>query len=119
MSKTGIPSNALPLQPLRSTSQLGLILRAARKAQGLNQAELASRLDLSQSRVSQLELQPENITADQLLTWCAVLGVALTVGERSTSVPPDVPTVPAKVKDKKPPSRPLFKMVAGPRKGSW
>lgn len=119
MSKTGIRSTALPLQPLRSTSQLGLILRSARKARGLNQAELASRINLSQSRVSQLELQPENMTADQLLTWCAVLGINLSIGERSPSAPPDALTVPAKVKAKTPPPKPLFNVVKGPRKGSW
>ncbi len=101
----------MPFQQLRSTSQLGLILRSARKARGLNQAELATRLNLSQSRVSQLELQPETITADQLLTWCAVLGVTLTVGERSTSTPAHL--------DKTAPPEAAVNAVREPRKGSW
>ncbi|WP_370655001.1 helix-turn-helix domain-containing protein [Hydrogenophaga sp.] len=119
MSKTGIRSTALPLQQLRSTAQLGLILRSARKARGLNQAELASRLNLSQSRVSQLELQPENMTADQLLTWCAVLGVTLTVGDRPTSTVPHALSVPAQLAEKTSSPKLLLNSVKGPRKGSW
>jgi len=83
-------------QPLRTTPQLGLLLRSARKARKLTQGQLAVRLGVSQSRVSQLELQPQDMTVEQLLNACAALGLELQLGERAA---PDG--------------------AEGPRKGSW
>jgi HTH-type transcriptional regulator/antitoxin HipB len=62
--------------------QLGSILQAARKARGLTQSALASRIDLSQSRVSHLELNAQELSVEQMLAWCAALGLELTVGSR-------------------------------------
>jgi DNA-binding XRE family transcriptional regulator len=45
-------------QKLSLSSQLGPILRGARKAASLSQADLAKRTGLSQKRVSSLELDP-------------------------------------------------------------
>ena len=45
-------------QPLRTPAQLGLLLQSARKARGMTQAELAARVRLRQSRISQLEKDP-------------------------------------------------------------
>jgi HTH-type transcriptional regulator/antitoxin HipB len=42
-------------QPLLTSTQLGQLLRAARKRRGLTQAEVGARLGLSQNRVSHLE----------------------------------------------------------------
>ncbi|MEJ8809665.1 helix-turn-helix transcriptional regulator [Variovorax ureilyticus] len=64
--------------------QLGSVLQAARKAQGLTQAALAGRIGLSQSRVSHLELNAEELSVGQLLAWCAALGLELTVGTRGS-----------------------------------
>ncbi|MEN5159573.1 helix-turn-helix transcriptional regulator [Achromobacter spanius] len=80
--------------PLVTPEQLGAMLQAARKAQGLTQSALAARIGLSQSRVSHLELHAEALSVDQLFAWCAALGLELTVGMRghassSTSVAPD------------------------------
>ncbi len=68
--------------PIRTTLQLGQLLLSARKHQGMSQAELASRLGLSQARISQLEQQPETITAQQLLQLTSVLGLELLVQTR-------------------------------------
>lgn len=65
--------------PIRTTLQLGQLLLSARKQQGLSQAELAARLGLSQARISQLEQQPQTITAQQLLQLTSVLGLELLV----------------------------------------
>lgn len=62
--------------------QLGSVLQAARKAQGLTQSALASRIGLSQSRVSHLELNAHELSVEQLLAWCAALGLELTIGSR-------------------------------------
>jgi HTH-type transcriptional regulator/antitoxin HipB len=61
------------------------MLQAARKAQGLTQSALASRIGLSQSRVSHLELNADQLSVEQLLAWCAALGLELAVGSRSNA----------------------------------
>jgi transcriptional regulator with XRE-family HTH domain len=43
------------------------MLAARRKALGLSQKELAIRLNLSQNRLSELELAPERLTVERLL----------------------------------------------------
>ena len=67
-------------QPLLSAIQLGRVLQSARKARKLSQAAVGARLDLSQKRISAMELDPSTITVDQLLKLCAVLGLELAVG---------------------------------------
>jgi HTH-type transcriptional regulator/antitoxin HipB len=68
--------------PLKTASQLGQMLRAARKARKLTQAEVASRIGLSQNRLSHLELHPEELSFRQLLAWASTLGLELCLGER-------------------------------------
>lgn len=65
--------------------QLGAVLQAARKAQGLTQSALAARIGLSQSRVSHLELNAHEMSVEQLLAWCAALGLELTIGARGAA----------------------------------
>ncbi len=72
-----------PSYPLLTAHQLGAELHAARKAQGLSQAELGVRIGLSQSRVSYLELNPDQLSFEQLLAWCAVLRLELAIARRS------------------------------------
>jgi HTH-type transcriptional regulator/antitoxin HipB len=67
---------------LITAAQLGSVLQAARKVQGLTQSALASRIGLSQSRVSYLELNVHELSVEQLLAWCAVLGLELAIGPR-------------------------------------
>ncbi|MCR2747297.1 helix-turn-helix domain-containing protein [Limnobacter parvus] len=71
-------------QVLVTSSQLGHILQTSRKAKRMSQSALASKLVLSQSRVSHLELHPEELSLNQLMNWCAVLGLELLVGVRGT-----------------------------------
>jgi HTH-type transcriptional regulator/antitoxin HipB len=66
-------------QILSLSDQLAPLLQAARKAAGLSQTELARRLDLSQSRMSAMELDPASIRLDQLLSICATLQLELVV----------------------------------------
>lgn len=79
-------SNSAPL-PLLTTTQLGQLLRAARKRRGLTQAAVGARLGLSQNRVSHLEGHADELSAKQLLTWCAVVGLELNLGERAAAPP--------------------------------
>jgi len=66
-------------QILSLSDQLAPLLQAARKSAGLSQTELARRLDLSQSRMSAMELDPASIRLDQLLSICATLRLELVV----------------------------------------
>jgi len=78
--------------PLVTAGQLGSMLQAARKAQGLTQSALAARIGLSQSRVSHLELHAHELSVEQLLAWCAVLGLELAVGNRDSAGVSSAPT---------------------------
>jgi len=69
---------------LLTATQLGSILQVARKAQGLTQATLAGRIGLSQSRVSYLELNAHQLSVEQLLAWCAALGLELSIATRGS-----------------------------------
>jgi HTH-type transcriptional regulator/antitoxin HipB len=75
-------SPASAAQPLLTATQLGQLLRAARKQRGLTQAEVGARLGLSQNRVSHLEGHADELSVKQLLTWCAVVGLELSVAQR-------------------------------------
>jgi len=75
-------------QNLVNASQLGQILRTARRANGLSQGQAAARVGLSQSRLSAMELEPRSITAEQLLALVALYGLELTVQTRGDA---DVP----------------------------
>jgi len=78
--------------PLVTAGQLGAMLQAARKAQGLTQSALASRIGLSQSRVSHLELNAHELSVEQLLAWCAALDLELAVGTRGNAAVLSTPT---------------------------
>jgi HTH-type transcriptional regulator/antitoxin HipB len=73
---------APPVQPLLTATQLGQLLRTARKRRGLTQAQVGARLGLSQNRVSHLESHADELSVKQLLSWCAVVGLELGLAER-------------------------------------
>ncbi|WP_088147367.1 helix-turn-helix domain-containing protein [Achromobacter denitrificans] len=72
--------------------QLAAVLQATRKAQGLTQSALAARIGLSQSRVSHLELNADELSVEQLLAWCAALGLELAIGTRGSAAVSAEPT---------------------------
>ena len=76
-------------QVIRAPSQLGMLLRAARRQKGLSQQELALKAGgTSQARLSQLELQPGRFTVERLLLILAALDLELVVRPRETSTKP-------------------------------
>ncbi|WP_420844034.1 helix-turn-helix domain-containing protein [Limnohabitans planktonicus] len=75
----------LPPQILISGDQLGHLLRSTRKGLKLSQTAIANRLNLSQNRVSYLELHPDTLSFSQLLAWCSALGLDLRLGARDTA----------------------------------
>jgi len=76
-----------PSHILVTASQLGSMLQAARKSKDMSQSMLASQIGLSQSRVSHLEQNPQDLSVAQLLAWCSVLGLELAVGARGGRTP--------------------------------
>jgi HTH-type transcriptional regulator/antitoxin HipB len=57
-------------------------VRHSRRAAGQSQAQLATLVGLSQSRLSKLEQDPGALTLDQPLALCGALGLELTVQPR-------------------------------------
>lgn len=54
------------------------ILRNARKTAGISQAELALRLDLTQSKVSKCEVGERRLDFIEVREWCRAIGLPLT-----------------------------------------
>jgi HTH-type transcriptional regulator/antitoxin HipB len=73
-----------PPQPLLTTQQLAAALRSRRKALNLTQAEVAARIGMSQSRLSELELAPEELSVKQLMQLLSVLDLELILQARRT-----------------------------------
>ena len=64
-------------QIITQSDQVGAILRARRKARRLSQAEIATTLGVSQSRVSTLESDPSALPLDRLILLAKLLGLEL------------------------------------------
>lgn len=76
-------------QVIRAPAQLGLLLRGARREQGMNQQELALRAGgMSQARLSQLELEPGRLTVERLLLLLAALNLEVVVRPRQPTIEP-------------------------------
>ena len=73
------------MRSITHANQIGATLSARRKALGLSQTEVASRLGLSQNRLSELESRPETLTVAQLLALLNVLGLEMNVAEPQTA----------------------------------
>jgi len=63
--------------PIQTPPQLSTHLRALRKARGLSQAELGSKLGVGQTRVARIEGNPTAVSVEQLLEVLGALGVRL------------------------------------------
>ncbi|MDX6007776.1 MULTISPECIES: helix-turn-helix transcriptional regulator [Cupriavidus] len=74
-------------QVLSTPSQLGEILRSARRAKRLTQGQAATRLGLSQSRLSALEIEPKAISSEQLLALVSLYGLELVLQSKNHAPP--------------------------------
>ncbi|WP_158898338.1 XRE family transcriptional regulator [Burkholderia sp. L27(2015)] len=72
-------------QPLVTATQLARVLQSARRSADLTQADVAIRLGIGQSRMSELERHPDTITVDQLLSLVAALGLELIIQTRDAA----------------------------------
>ena len=64
-------------------------LKSLRKARGWSQQLLAEKLGLSQSRIVQIERNPESVSLDQLIHLFNTLGASLIVETDDLSLPTD------------------------------
>lgn len=67
---------------LSTSEQVGQQLIARRRALGLTQQDVASRLGISQNRLSELENQPAQLTIERLLALMGILGLELVLQDR-------------------------------------
>jgi HTH-type transcriptional regulator/antitoxin HipB len=79
-------------QILTLSDQLSPLLQAARKSAKLTQSDLAKRLDLSQSRMSAIELDPAGMRLDQLLAICSTLQLELVLQTKEGPMPSQTST---------------------------
>lgn len=68
---------------IRTSGQLGPILKRLRKDKGWSQLELGQKIGLSQERISVIENHPERVSIDQLLTILMALGAEFQIDQRS------------------------------------
>ena len=78
---------------VRSADQLPGLLQGFRKAAGLTQAQVATRLGVTQQTLSALERNASSVSAARLMKLLAVLGVELVL--RQPGVGADARTAPA------------------------
>jgi HTH-type transcriptional regulator / antitoxin HipB len=86
----------IPLKPVKTMAhvlttpaQLGQLLRSARRGHHLSQLEAAMKIGLSQSRLSELELDAASITAAQLLALLGLYGIEWLLQEKDDTPPLD------------------------------
>ncbi|CAM5789130.1 helix-turn-helix transcriptional regulator [Castellaniella caeni] len=76
----------MPDFTVRTAEQLPVLLQAFRKQAGLTQADVASRLGVTQQTLSSLERNAEKVSAGRLLALLSVLGVEIVL--RQSGAPP-------------------------------
>lgn len=64
---------------VRTSGQLGPILKRLRKDKGWSQQLLGQKVGLSQERISAIENQPEKVSLDSLLTVLMALSVEMQI----------------------------------------
>ena len=68
---------------ITNAAQVAEILRGRRKARRISQQQLASKLGISQSRLSAIEAGNSALTVDRLIALANVLGLQLVVQDRA------------------------------------
>jgi len=68
-------------QRLTSESQVVELIRQRRKAKGFSQQQLASKLGVTQARLSEIENGGAHLSVERLISVAALLGVELVLRE--------------------------------------
>jgi len=69
-------------QLLTNSTQLGHIIKARRRALALTQRALATKLAITQNRMSQLEADPGALSFERLIELLNILGLNLLIDDR-------------------------------------
>ena len=80
-------------QIARTTKDLGNVLRQARKAHNLTQAELASRAGIWQSTISNIETSASGAKIDTIFDLLAALDLEIQIVPRSKMKPGDLENI--------------------------
>lgn len=78
----------------RTVSDLGALVRSARTAQGMTQADLAERLHVSRDWVIRLEKGHPRLEAQRVLDAVRVVGLGIDIREEAAELPTVPPTDP-------------------------
>ncbi len=70
--------------PLHFSAQLRQHLRALRQQAGLTQAQLGSRIGVSQARIAEIEANPGLVNLDQILQVLSALDASLLIQDKAT-----------------------------------
>ncbi len=70
-------------QPITTPAQVAEIIRGRRKARKLSQHELATKLGLSQARLSVLEGDASTLPLDRLLLLAKLLGLEIVIQDKA------------------------------------
>jgi HTH-type transcriptional regulator/antitoxin HipB len=73
--------------PVSTSQQLKAVLRALRRARGLSQAEIGSRLGVNQKRIARIESAPGVTGYDQISRLVSTLGARLVIEENTDIAP--------------------------------
>ena len=71
--------------PIKTPGQLGLVLQGYRKAKGLTQKDVGSKVGLAQKAVSKIELGPERTGLNLIFKLLAALDLEIVVRPKGTS----------------------------------
>jgi HTH-type transcriptional regulator/antitoxin HipB len=72
-------------QVLTHSAQLGQILVTRRRAFKLSQRALATKLAISQNRLSEIETNPGSLTVERLLELANLLGLEIVIQDRPST----------------------------------
>jgi HTH-type transcriptional regulator/antitoxin HipB len=75
--------------PVSTSQQLQAVLRALRRARGLSQAEIGSRLGVNQKRIARIESVPGVTSYDQIARLISTLGARLVIEDQPEKVVSD------------------------------
>jgi HTH-type transcriptional regulator/antitoxin HipB len=68
--------------PVRTSAQLGQLLKGLRQERRLTQAQVAAQMGTLQGKISELEANPGRVGVDRLLRLLGLLGMELVLRER-------------------------------------
>jgi HTH-type transcriptional regulator/antitoxin HipB len=71
---------------VRTSGQLGPILKRLRKEKGWSQQALGNKVGLSQERISVIENHPEKVSLDSLLTVLMALEVEMQIAPKASGI---------------------------------